>query len=117
VIGTGGRYFPAGKALDVIAGYVVLNDASARDWNAQRVLSPHPLVERSHRGDSDVRIRRLRGICRGQRRTQDQPLRPVVQGLLDGGRDRAGRRARSMQQQFRQFRQFRRGVRLDAHRR
>lgn len=32
VIGTGGRYIPAGKALDVIAGYVVLNDASARDW-------------------------------------------------------------------------------------
>ena len=32
VIGTGGRYIPAAKALDVIAGYVVLNDASARDW-------------------------------------------------------------------------------------
>ena len=32
VIGTGGRYIPAGKALDVIAGYVVLNDATARDW-------------------------------------------------------------------------------------
>ena len=32
VIGAGGRYIPAGKALDVIAGYVVLNDASARDW-------------------------------------------------------------------------------------
>jgi 2-keto-4-pentenoate hydratase/2-oxohepta-3-ene-1,7-dioic acid hydratase in catechol pathway len=32
VIGKGGRYIPAGKALDVIAGYVVLNDASARDW-------------------------------------------------------------------------------------
>jgi len=32
VIGTGGRYIPAGKALDAIAGYVVLNDASARDW-------------------------------------------------------------------------------------
>ena len=32
VIGTGGRYIPAGKALDVVAGYVVLNDASARDW-------------------------------------------------------------------------------------
>ena len=32
VIGTGGRYIPAGKALEVIAGYVVLNDASARDW-------------------------------------------------------------------------------------
>lgn len=37
VIGTGGRYIPAGKALDVIAGYVVLNDASARDW--QRAAS------------------------------------------------------------------------------
>ena len=32
VIGAGGRYIPAGKALDAIAGYVVLNDASARDW-------------------------------------------------------------------------------------
>jgi acylpyruvate hydrolase len=32
VIGTGGRYIPADKALDVIAGYVVLNDATARDW-------------------------------------------------------------------------------------
>jgi 2-keto-4-pentenoate hydratase/2-oxohepta-3-ene-1,7-dioic acid hydratase in catechol pathway len=32
VIGTGGRYIPAAKALDAIAGYVVLNDASARDW-------------------------------------------------------------------------------------
>jgi 2-keto-4-pentenoate hydratase/2-oxohepta-3-ene-1,7-dioic acid hydratase in catechol pathway len=32
VIGTGGRYIPADKALDAIAGYVVLNDASARDW-------------------------------------------------------------------------------------
>lgn len=32
VIGTGGRYIPARKALDAIAGYVVLNDASARDW-------------------------------------------------------------------------------------
>src|SRR6202012_2479653 len=32
VIGTGGRYIPAGKALDAIAGYVVLNDATARDW-------------------------------------------------------------------------------------
>jgi 2-keto-4-pentenoate hydratase/2-oxohepta-3-ene-1,7-dioic acid hydratase in catechol pathway len=35
VIGAGGRYIPAGKALDAIAGYVVVNDASARDW--QRV--------------------------------------------------------------------------------
>ena len=32
VIGSGGRYIPAGKALDAVAGYVVLNDASARDW-------------------------------------------------------------------------------------
>ncbi len=28
VIGAGGRYIPAHKALDAIAGYVVLNDAS-----------------------------------------------------------------------------------------
>jgi acylpyruvate hydrolase len=32
VIGAGGRYIPASKALDAIAGYVILNDASARDW-------------------------------------------------------------------------------------
>jgi 2-keto-4-pentenoate hydratase/2-oxohepta-3-ene-1,7-dioic acid hydratase in catechol pathway len=32
VIGTGGRYIHADKALDAIAGYVVLNDATARDW-------------------------------------------------------------------------------------
>ena len=32
VIGTGGRYIPADKAMDAIAGFVVLNDASARDW-------------------------------------------------------------------------------------
>jgi 2-keto-4-pentenoate hydratase/2-oxohepta-3-ene-1,7-dioic acid hydratase in catechol pathway len=32
VIGSGGRYIPADKALDAIAGFVVLNDASARDW-------------------------------------------------------------------------------------
>ncbi|MGH3171379.1 MAG: fumarylacetoacetate hydrolase family protein [Trebonia sp.] len=32
VIGAGGRYIPADKALDAIAGYVVLNDASAREW-------------------------------------------------------------------------------------
>jgi 2-keto-4-pentenoate hydratase/2-oxohepta-3-ene-1,7-dioic acid hydratase in catechol pathway len=32
VIGAGGRYIPAGKALDAIAGFVVLNDASAREW-------------------------------------------------------------------------------------
>ena len=33
----GGRYITADKALDAIAGYVVLNDASARDW--QRAAS------------------------------------------------------------------------------
>jgi acylpyruvate hydrolase len=32
VIGAGGRYIPADKALDAIAGFVVLNDASAREW-------------------------------------------------------------------------------------
>jgi acylpyruvate hydrolase len=32
VIGAGGRYIPVGKAIDAIAGYTVLNDASARDW-------------------------------------------------------------------------------------
>ena len=32
VIGAGGRYIPAGKAFDAIAGFTVLNDASARDW-------------------------------------------------------------------------------------
>jgi 2-keto-4-pentenoate hydratase/2-oxohepta-3-ene-1,7-dioic acid hydratase in catechol pathway len=32
VIGTGGRYLPAEKALETVAGYVVLNDASAREW-------------------------------------------------------------------------------------
>jgi len=32
VIGAGGRYIPADKALDALAGYVVLNDATARDW-------------------------------------------------------------------------------------
>ena len=37
VIGSGGRYIPAGKALDAVAGFVVLNDASARDW--QRAAS------------------------------------------------------------------------------
>lgn len=37
VIGQGGRYIPADRALAAIAGYVVLNDASARDW--QRVGS------------------------------------------------------------------------------
>lgn len=37
VIGAGGRYIPADKAMDAVAGYVVLNDASARDW--QRAAS------------------------------------------------------------------------------
>jgi 2-keto-4-pentenoate hydratase/2-oxohepta-3-ene-1,7-dioic acid hydratase in catechol pathway len=32
VIGAGGRYIPAGKALDAVAGFTVLNDASVRDW-------------------------------------------------------------------------------------
>lgn len=32
VIGSGGRYITAEKALDAIAGFVVVNDASARDW-------------------------------------------------------------------------------------
>lgn len=32
VIGEGGRYLTADKALDAVAGYVVLNDASAREW-------------------------------------------------------------------------------------
>lgn len=32
VIGAGGRYIPASKAIDAIAGYVVVNDATARDW-------------------------------------------------------------------------------------
>jgi acylpyruvate hydrolase len=32
VIGAGGRYIPAAKAIDAIAGFTVLNDASARDW-------------------------------------------------------------------------------------
>jgi 2-keto-4-pentenoate hydratase/2-oxohepta-3-ene-1,7-dioic acid hydratase in catechol pathway len=32
VVGSGGRYIPANKALDALAGYVVLNDATARDW-------------------------------------------------------------------------------------
>jgi 2-keto-4-pentenoate hydratase/2-oxohepta-3-ene-1,7-dioic acid hydratase in catechol pathway len=37
VIGAGGRYISADKALDAIAGFVVVNDASARDW--QRAAS------------------------------------------------------------------------------
>jgi 2-keto-4-pentenoate hydratase/2-oxohepta-3-ene-1,7-dioic acid hydratase in catechol pathway len=32
VIGAGGRYIPADKAFDAIAGFTVTNDASARDW-------------------------------------------------------------------------------------
>lgn len=32
VIGKGGRYIPAARALEAIAGFVVCNDASARDW-------------------------------------------------------------------------------------
>jgi acylpyruvate hydrolase len=32
VIGAGGRYIPASEAMAAIAGYVVLNDASAREW-------------------------------------------------------------------------------------
>ncbi|WP_186526156.1 fumarylacetoacetate hydrolase family protein [Leekyejoonella antrihumi] len=32
VIGTGGRYIRAANALDAVFGFVVLNDASARDW-------------------------------------------------------------------------------------
>ena len=37
VIGAGGRMIPREKALDAIAGYVVLNDGSAREW--QRAAS------------------------------------------------------------------------------
>jgi 2-keto-4-pentenoate hydratase/2-oxohepta-3-ene-1,7-dioic acid hydratase in catechol pathway len=32
VIGAGGRYIRAENALDAVAGYVVINDASAREW-------------------------------------------------------------------------------------
>jgi len=32
VIGRGGRYIPAERALDAIAGFTVCNDGSARDW-------------------------------------------------------------------------------------
>lgn len=32
VIGAGGRYIPAAKALEAVAGFVVLNDATAREW-------------------------------------------------------------------------------------
>jgi acylpyruvate hydrolase len=37
VIGRGGRYIPAEEALSAIAGFVVLNDATAREW--QRAAS------------------------------------------------------------------------------
>jgi acylpyruvate hydrolase len=37
VIGAGGRYIPAGEAMAAIAGFTILNDASARDW--QRAAS------------------------------------------------------------------------------
>ena len=32
VIGQGGRYIPADKALAAVAGFTVINDATARDW-------------------------------------------------------------------------------------
>lgn len=32
VIGKGGRYIPAEKALDAVLGFTILNEASARDW-------------------------------------------------------------------------------------
>jgi acylpyruvate hydrolase len=32
VIGAGGRYIPASEAMSAVAGFVVLNDASAREW-------------------------------------------------------------------------------------
>ena len=32
VIGAGGRYIPAEEAMAAIAGFTILNDASARDW-------------------------------------------------------------------------------------
>ncbi|MGC8480155.1 MAG: fumarylacetoacetate hydrolase family protein [Acidimicrobiales bacterium] len=37
VIGKGGRYIKAADALDAVAGYVVLNDVSAREW--QRAMT------------------------------------------------------------------------------
>ena len=37
VIGRGGRYIPAEEALSTVAGFVVLNDATAREW--QRAAS------------------------------------------------------------------------------
>ena len=35
LIGRGGRYIPAADAMAAIAGYVVLNDATAREWQAR----------------------------------------------------------------------------------
>lgn len=32
VIGAGGRYIPAGQAMAAVAGFVVVNDATAREW-------------------------------------------------------------------------------------
>jgi acylpyruvate hydrolase len=32
IIGTGGRYIPGEQALEHVAGFTVLNDATARDW-------------------------------------------------------------------------------------
>ncbi len=37
VIGTGGRYIPADRALEAVAGFTVLNDATAREW--QRAMT------------------------------------------------------------------------------
>jgi 2-keto-4-pentenoate hydratase/2-oxohepta-3-ene-1,7-dioic acid hydratase in catechol pathway len=37
VVGAGGRYIPAAAALSAIAGYVILNDGTAREW--QRAAS------------------------------------------------------------------------------
>jgi 2-keto-4-pentenoate hydratase/2-oxohepta-3-ene-1,7-dioic acid hydratase in catechol pathway len=37
LIGRGGRYIPAADAMSAVAGYVVLNDATAREW--QRAAS------------------------------------------------------------------------------
>jgi 2-keto-4-pentenoate hydratase/2-oxohepta-3-ene-1,7-dioic acid hydratase in catechol pathway len=37
VVGAGGRYIPAADALSAIAGYVIINDGSAREW--QRAAS------------------------------------------------------------------------------
>lgn len=37
VIGAGGRYIPAARALEAVAGFTVLNDATAREW--QRAMT------------------------------------------------------------------------------